>query len=148
MYVDPDYKKNFIEFPDEYGNIKLYIATTYSYDTIKKYNISTIHRCSHNKCISYICTTESECLYNKCIDNICVYNDKSSVVHCDNIYNFSPIFGSSSYMYCGKSYDDICKSNKECSSKECLEGFCTIQTDGPYDNQSITIGLTNTILWM
>jgi len=147
IYVDNTYDKNFIEFPDEYGNINLYITKTLSYNTIKYNNISTVASCNSNKCVLYSCTANSECLSNKCFNNFCVFNDETPIVHCDDIYKFS-IFGKSSYMHCGKAYQDTCKNNNECSSKKCLDGFCDMQIEGPSDTDSLSPSISLIIIFI
>jgi len=145
--VDNKYNKNFIEFPDEYGNINLYITKTLSYNAIKYNNVSTVDTCSSNKCILYSCSANSECLSNKCFNNLCVFNDETPIVHCDDIFKFS-IFGKSSYMHCGKAYQDTCKNNNECSSKKCSDGFCDMQMKGPSDIDSLSHSISLIILFI
>ena len=59
------------------------------------------------------------------INNICIFNEENSYEYCTNVYSYSIIFGKHSYMHCGKEYDDSCKKNKECASKNCLkDGYC------------------------
>jgi len=111
----------FIELPNKNGDIQKYITGTCRIDNINVYD------CPIN------CFKDIECLSNKCYNYNCVFNNETSIDHCDNIYSKSIIFGESSYMYCGKPYNDICKKDNECSSKKCLNGICTKQVKGPSD---------------
>ncbi|OUM57655.1 hypothetical protein PIROE2DRAFT_17294 [Piromyces sp. E2] len=119
----------------ENGNIKQYILETCLYnDKLKKpLKYSDIDKnstfdysslcCSDiisygNISVSLKCNNDSECFSNKCIDNYYVYNEESSIVHCDIIYGYFSIFDYS-YIHCGKGYNEPCTSNSECSSKKC-----------------------------
>ncbi|KAL6612479.1 hypothetical protein U3516DRAFT_901406 [Neocallimastix sp. 'constans'] len=42
-------------------------------------------------------------------------------------------------MHCGKPYGDSCKTNDECSSKECESNTCWIRTGGPSNPESVYI---------
>jgi len=137
---DCEYKKHYIEFPDNNGNIVPYIVKTYSYDIIKakKYSDKACKLFENNieYCIYYTCNSNLECLSNKCIDNHCVFNEETPIVHCDDIYTPPFLFKSKgSYMYCGKAYKDTCKDNNECSSKICKNNTCDMQIVGPIEGQ-------------
>jgi len=132
--VDNKYRKPFIEFPDENGNIKLYITTTLSNNTVKSYNNFPAQSILNNNVyISDNCTNDSQCLSNKCIDNCCIFNDKVPIVHCDNIY----LGYRKSYMYCGKAYLDNCTIDEECSSQICYNETCRMQLHGPSDSDTM-----------
>ncbi|OUM57076.1 hypothetical protein PIROE2DRAFT_18040 [Piromyces sp. E2] len=113
-----EYEKLFIEFPDNNGNILLYISfiKTYPYDYIMLGQYINDICKSHDNieyCAKVTCNNDSQCLSNKCIDNH---------FRCDYIYSndkFSDRIRS--YMHCGKQYLDSCENNDECSSKICLE---------------------------
>jgi len=129
--MDYRYEKPFIEFPDENGNVNLYIMQTLSYKAIESDNNFRNKTCIHNDCVSHNCNDDSQCLYNKCFNNYCIFNDKAPIVHCDSIY----LGYGKSYMYCGKAYEDVCNNDDECSSKICSNGFCNLQMYGPSDNE-------------
>jgi len=59
---------------------------------------------------------------------------KKPIVHCDSIYRG----GQKSYMYCGKTFRDVCKNDDECSSKKCYNHEnCLMQTSGPSDSEGV-----------
>ncbi|ORX83903.1 hypothetical protein BCR32DRAFT_243038 [Anaeromyces robustus] len=121
-FVDNEYTKPFIEFPDENETLLLYNTYTCTYDNAKLNSCPTF-KCIDNVCLSVKCINNSECLSNKCFNNYCVFNDKNPIVHCDNIYENDK----TSFMNCGKPYNDTCKSNEECSSIKCsIHGLCTM----------------------
>ena len=144
--ADNQYNNKFIEFPDENGNIKLYIIYTCTYDNIKLKNCFSGSCAVYNDIeyyISYECNSNSECLSNKCFNNYCVYNDEEPIVHCDNIYIQPSLFKKeSSYIYCGKVAEDTCKINDECSSKKCNNGYCEMQLEGPSDGDGANFGIS------
>jgi len=108
-----DCRNPYIEIPNENGNLTKYITDTCQYNDIKL-----------NKCNSEKCTSDSECLSNKCINNHCVFNDETPIVHCNSIYTSNE----STFMHCGKPYNDNCKFNYECSSMLCNNnGFCSMK---------------------
>jgi len=123
VLVDNEYSKPFIEIPDKNGNILLYNTYTCTYDNAKSNNCSNDKRID-NLCLSVKCTNNSQCLSNECINNYCIFNDEEPIVHCDNIY----IGSESTYMNCGKAYNDTCQFNDDCSSKICRNNICTKQT--------------------
>jgi len=126
--TDYNYNDSIIEIPDENGNKKKYITHTCTYDDIK------IKKCNVLK----NCTIDSECLSNKCFDNRCVFNNETSIIHCDAIYTPSTLFKKkSSYMYCGKPYGETCINNDECSSKKCNMNNFRKQTEGPSDSDGV-----------
>eukprot|EP00833_Pecoramyces_ruminatium_P014520 jgi/Orpsp1_1/1188552/evm.model.d7180000065679.1 len=133
VLVDYEYKKPFIEIPDENGNVTLYNTYTCTYDKAKSGNcISTIY--IGDLSLSVECTADSQCLSNKCIDNYCVFNDETPIVHCDDIYTGKR----NSYMHCGKPYHEPCKTDDECSSKKCsTDGTCSMQREGPSESINI-----------
>ncbi|OUM56997.1 hypothetical protein PIROE2DRAFT_18158, partial [Piromyces sp. E2] len=124
VYTYYDYRDSIIEIPDENGNMIKYITDTRTYDYINSLDSACIEKC--NK--------DSQCLSNKCYHNCCMFNDETPVVHCDDIY-IPPYFfrERSSYMHCGKAYLDTCKTNEECSSKDCYDGICRMQKKGPHE---------------
>jgi len=44
-------------------------------------------------------------------------------------------------MYCGKAYGDICNNNDECSSKQCNNGYCSMQTYGPNESEGLGLAI-------
>ena len=150
----------FVEIPDEKGNIKRYISKSYTLDDLKSRKYSRRIRYKFNNCTSltdadnkncftgiyiyYTCTSDSQCLTNKCIDHICIFNEENPIEFCTDIYKYFPILLipiSYSYMHCGKSIGEFCKTNNECGSKRCFDGFC-----GPAREPSETDGLIEFIL--
>jgi len=116
--------KPYIEFPDEKENIRTYIL----YSCIYNNKLNKTENCekildNNDNNISVICKTDSECFFNKCIDNNCVFNKESPIYHCDIIYKYFAIF-EHSYVHCGKTYNDVCTNNNECSSNKCQKGIC------------------------
>jgi len=101
-----------------------YITHTCRYEEIESKECKSSASCNNNL----------ECLSNKCFNNYCVFNEETPIVHCDDIY--SNILFKSSYMHCGKPYNDVCSSNDECSSKQCIHGTYDIQENGPSDSES------------
>jgi len=129
VLTDYNYANNYIEFPDKNGNLIKYISETCSYNVIESDNCYTIN-----------CKNDNDCLYNKCYKNHCMFNNETDIIHCDDIYIKPTILkNKSSYMYCGKAYGDICKNNNECSSKQCKNNYCLMQTNGPSDSEGIGI---------
>ncbi|KAG4087571.1 hypothetical protein H8356DRAFT_1370592 [Neocallimastix lanati (nom. inval.)] len=74
------YARNYINLPDENGNISTYISYICNQSCISGYNYSETHY------ISYKCTNNSDCLYNKCVNNFCTFDNESSIEYCNNIY--------------------------------------------------------------
>jgi len=127
--VDHNNLPEFIEIPDERGNIRRYINRSFSYkDVVLRNNANSFcafYNTKNNRCqisISYKCTTDSQCLTNKCFNNYCVFNKETPTEFCTDIYSFSMIFGKRSYMHCGKAIYDICNNDEMCGSKNCMEG--------------------------
>jgi len=127
----------YIEFPDENGNVKLYILESCIYDDKSKELIDCLggYIIGDYDRVSVKCTKDSECLYNKCIDNHCVFNEDSPIVHCDIIYRFFAFY-EKSYVHCGKTYGDKCEKDNECSSKAChdLDKKCGSCIETPSDS--------------
>ncbi|KAL6622100.1 hypothetical protein U3516DRAFT_744685 [Neocallimastix sp. 'constans'] len=90
-------------------------------DNLIKYTIDTCryNEIKLNKYNSKKCATNSECLSNKCINNFCVFNEETPIVHCESVFNG---YGST-FIYCGKPYNDICEFNNDCSSKICSSRY-------------------------
>ncbi|ORX49672.1 hypothetical protein BCR36DRAFT_412649 [Piromyces finnis] len=116
----------FVEIPNENGNIKRYISKSFTYNELKYIfymnGICVSYNTKKKKCqvsLFYKCTSDSQCLTNKCIDGLCIFNEENPTEFCTSIYKFSIIFGRHSYMHCGKAISDICKTDKECGSKSC-----------------------------
>ena len=118
---------DFIEF-QENNEIKRYIIKSCIYDD-KLNNIidcNNYHMLDMNNETNYIdlnCKNDSECFYNKCIDNYCVYNEDPSITHCDYVHKGFAMF-QYTFVHCGKTYDDICKHDNECSSYSCNNKRC------------------------
>jgi len=69
-----------------------------------------------------------------------MFNNETEIIHCDDIYIKPTILkNKSSYMYCGKACGDIWKNNDECSSKQCKNNYCLMQTNGPNDSEGMGI---------
>ena len=126
----------YVEIPDDKGNIKGYISDSYSYEDLKLGNYRNIISL-YSGIFIYKCTSDSQCLTNKCINGFCIYNKENPTEFCTYIYSHT-FFSSHSYMHCGKLEGDICKTNKECASVKCsLYGFCKAPPKGPSDNDGI-----------
>ncbi|KAL6632291.1 hypothetical protein LY90DRAFT_521736 [Neocallimastix californiae] len=135
--VDRDRFNQFLEIPDEKGNINRYISRSIAYEDLKirKYPISK--RAGHNIVISFKCASDSQCLTNKCIDGYCIFNEENPVEFCTNIYINLFIF-KYLYMHCGKAMFDICKKNSECASKNCINrSYCGFPSEEPSDSDDI-----------
>ena len=101
----------------------------YTYEKIK------IDKCQHASC-----ENDYECLSNKCFNKYRVFNDENPIVRCDSYYKQTSLISiRGSYMHCGKPYGDSCKTNDECSSKECESNTCWIRTGGPSNPESVYI---------
>ena len=116
--VDRSINKYFMEFPSINNNTTTYIVYTCTYDNIE------FNRCYNdtyigNEKYSLKCNNDLECLSNECYKNHCMFNDKTPIVHCDDIYSNKWYLRPSSYMHCGKPPGDICIENDECSSMSC-----------------------------
>jgi len=128
---DYNYSNDYIYFPEKDGNMKEYIVDICTKETL-------------GNCITK-CTKDIECFSNKCYKNYCIFNNETklhttSIVHCDDIYITPNLFRSrSSYMYCGKAYLDTCVNNDECSSKQCKNNYCLMQTNGPNESEGMII---------
>lgn len=75
-------------------------------------------------CSSKNCTADTECLSNKCFKGHCAFNEANPIVQCQEVRTihrgliFSDTKG---YKYqCGLPQGDKCKSNKDCSSYNCV----------------------------
>jgi len=148
---DYEYQKTYIEFPDNNNNVVPYIVKTFSYDIIKakKYSDKSCKIFENNieYCVYHTCNSDIECLSNKCLDNHCVFNEETPIIHCDDIYKPPFLFKSrSSYIYCGKAFQDTCKNNNECSSKLCTNNTCGMQLDGPSDSEGFRDTLISEII--
>ncbi|KAL6610876.1 hypothetical protein U3516DRAFT_782681 [Neocallimastix sp. 'constans'] len=105
--------------------------------TNEEYDNKKFDSCNYHVLISFKCTSDSQCLTNKCIDGYCMFNKENLTEFCTYIYSHS-IFGSHSYIHCGKLNVDICKTNKECVSVKCLRnGYCYVPPDGPSDTDGL-----------
>lgn len=141
--VDNIYSKNFIEFPNDNGDIELFILNTYKNSTTEYTNpVDNKKLYNENNILGHIyftCKTDLQCLSNKCINNHCIFNEKEPIIHCDNIYSFNVIFNKRKYyMYCGKPLYEPCNDNDECSSKKCNAiGLCSKQQEGPDYNEEL-----------
>jgi len=159
--VDRHNLPEFVEIPDEKGNIKRYISKSYNYNDLKLsksvyinfnkciYDIGQLNNQKNYKCysgayISFKCTSDSQCLTNKCIDGVCIFNEENPIEFCTDIYRYSLIFGGYSYMYCGKTIHDTCNNNKECGSKNCLKNNTCGKPREPSEND----GLREIIIFM
>ncbi|KAG4092228.1 hypothetical protein H8356DRAFT_1082390 [Neocallimastix lanati (nom. inval.)] len=120
------YNDNFIDIPDENGNITKYNVGTCTQDYIDT-----------DDCNGSECSEDSECLSNKCYKNHCIFYDETPIVHCSNIYKRRWFLDPTVYMYCGKAPDDTCNEDNECSSKHCANNTCQSQTDGPSDSDGV-----------
>lgn len=99
ILVDVDYNNSIIEFPNKNGGLIKYIIKTCRSDNINNYDCPII------------CYNNSECLSNsKCYNHHCIFNNETSIDHCDNIYSNFIMFGKSSHIYCSKPYNNICKN--------------------------------------
>jgi len=131
--VDRDLMPEFIEFPDEKGNIKLYISNSYTYNDLKlnEYLKGICHSYDNkNKicrvAISFTCTSDLQCLTNKCFNNICIFNEENPIDFCADIYSYFLFYGAHTYMHCGKAIGEMCKTDEECGSNRCLKnGECS-----------------------
>ncbi|OUM57253.1 hypothetical protein PIROE2DRAFT_17817 [Piromyces sp. E2] len=108
----------FIEFPDENGNLKIYIFETCGYEEPETFWYCSYNHKYNETSYRLKCYNDSDCLYNKCINHHCVYNDESPATHCDTIYKYFAMF-ERSYIHCGKDYEELCENNDECSSESC-----------------------------
>jgi len=141
--VDREALGQFVEIPDENGNMKIYISKSYRYDQLKSTELSYKISGGHDIIISYKCTSDSQCLTNKCIDGFCIFNEENPTEFCADIYINLLIFRYS-YMHCGKAIGDICKKDKDCGSKHCglitdlktwkVENYCGMPPEGPSDS--------------
>jgi len=123
---DYNYSNDYIYFPEKDGNMKEYIVDICTKETL-------------GNCITK-CTKDIECFSNKCYKNYCIFNNETNIVHCDDIYIIPNLFRfRSSYMYCGKAYLDTCVNNDECSSKQCKNNYCLMQTNGPNESEGMII---------
>ncbi|ORX51030.1 hypothetical protein BCR36DRAFT_397246 [Piromyces finnis] len=146
--VNTNFLKQFVEIPDDKGNIKRYISSACTYQKLK------LNECSNRICvsynnekeeckifISYKCNSDSQCLTNKCIDGMCIYNEENPTEFCTDVY-INSIFGRRSYRHCGKAIGDVCKRKRECASKECLKylgySYCGIPSR-PSDSDFVTV---------
>jgi len=129
VLTDYNYANDYIEFPDNNGNLIKYISNTCSYNNIETDN-----------CYSINCNNDKDCLSNKCYKSHCMFNNETEIIHCDDIYIKPTILKSkSSYMHCGKAYGDTCKYDDECSSKQCENNYCLMQKNGPSDSEGMGI---------
>jgi len=134
----------FIEFLEN-NKIKRYILNTCIYDENNNkirnckniYNLSSINDTHH---VDLSCTKDSDYLYNKCINNYCVFSEDSSVTHCDYVHKGFAMF-QRTYFHCGKTYNDVCEYNNECSSASCSNNLCCddyyVPSDSTYLEQQI-----------
>jgi len=81
----------------------------------------------------------------KCIDNNCVFNIESLIYHCDIIYKYYDIF-EHSYIHCGKTFNDLCINNNECSSNKCKKGICNAYNIKRLDESNHLTKIMETII--
>jgi len=125
-----NYINSYIEIPDKKDNLIKYITDTCNYDDI------IINKCH------YItkCNSDNECLSNKCYKNHCMFNNETQIIRCDNIYMGPTLFNErSSYMHCGKPFNEKCNNNNECSSKKCVNSYCNQQNNGPNESEGMIV---------
>ncbi|KAG4098659.1 hypothetical protein H8356DRAFT_1308180 [Neocallimastix lanati (nom. inval.)] len=103
-----------VESDYEYSND--YIEILNKNGNITKHNCNTCIPMKKLKLINV------NMLVVKMIMNVCRINVLTNIV--------------GSYMHCGKPYGDSCKTNDECSSKECESNTCWIRTGGPSNPES------------
>ncbi|ORX78125.1 hypothetical protein BCR32DRAFT_282587 [Anaeromyces robustus] len=116
----------FMEFPEN-NKTKRYIHNHCIYDDKNNKIINCenyIGGYNNDYIIDLSCTNDSECFYNKCIDNYCVFNEEPSSTHCDYVHKGFAMF-QYTFLHCGKTYEDRCKHNYECSSYSCYKGICS-----------------------
>eukprot|EP00833_Pecoramyces_ruminatium_P003194 jgi/Orpsp1_1/1177226/evm.model.c7180000060614.1 len=127
----------FVEFPEN-NEFKRYIINYCIYDD--KYN--KVIDCNNHKIfklenetvyLDLTCTKDSECFYDKCIDGYCVFNENSLSTHCNYVHKEFTIFQSTSF-HCGKTYNDACKFDFECSSDSCSGFKCDYNHYVPSDH--------------
>jgi len=112
-------------------------------------NNQLYENCYTDLYISYKCTSDSQCLTNKCINGFCIYNKENPTEFCTYIYSISVFYGRHSYMHCGRMPMDVCKTNKECASKECTKyGYCERLPDGPSEADNHTLAVKLFILFI
>ncbi|ORX82918.1 hypothetical protein BCR32DRAFT_292309 [Anaeromyces robustus] len=132
VYTGKEDIASYIKFKDKNGNLKNYIAATcpYTYNITRCYGdeYKLINSDDYVYC-SYKCTKDSDCLYNKCINNVCVYNEKSSIIHCEEIYTRVYKYFDHTYVHCGKPNHEFCSSNEECSSEKCKPRYTICATE-------------------
>jgi len=156
--IDREYMKSFVEIPDKNKNIKRYIRRSFNYNNIKlhklpNYSIDNVYNCtdeernnqnsdscSYYALISFECISDSQCLTNKCIDGYCIYNEENPTEFCTYIYRHL-FYYSYSYIHCGKLTGDYCKTNEECASVKCSDGYCDSPPPGPSDSDGLKEGL-------
>jgi len=135
--VNINHLPEYIEIPDEKGNIKSYISKSYTYEYLKLGGYYDIVTLGFDDSFSCECTSNSQCLTNKCIDRLCIFNDENPIEFCTDIYINLAMF-SYSYIYCGKTIGDTCKKNKEYESKNCRkDNICGLPPSGPYEGSFI-----------
>ncbi|ORX75511.1 hypothetical protein BCR32DRAFT_296849 [Anaeromyces robustus] len=98
---------NTIEIPNKEGK-----KITYITDTCSPLDISL------GLCFSKSCTSDSQCLSNKCMEGHCSFNEDNPIVHCQYVRKST---NHKLYqMRCGLPRGAKCKSNKDCSSRQCV----------------------------
>ncbi|OUM63445.1 hypothetical protein PIROE2DRAFT_9988 [Piromyces sp. E2] len=103
----------FVEFPDEYGNMKSYIADVCKPD---------------KECNTVQCQSNSDCLSNKCMNNYCVSNDLIKIEKCEDLFErLEYVHSSRTYMHCGNGEGYACGNDPECSSYKCRTNICRLQ---------------------
>jgi len=129
----------YVNFPNEKGNIKPYIASSciYKNNKIECLDGQEFKDDITNKTVycSYRCSKDSDCLHNKCIfinpkDQLqinntslvgyCAFNNNSPITQCESIYK-SYFFGlfDDFHIHCGKLPYENCTTSEECSSEVC-----------------------------
>lgn len=125
--------KPYINFRVKNGNYKTYISKTcaYTYNLTNCYGDEyKIFDSDESIYCSFKCTKDSDCLYNKCINNVCVYNEESSIIHCEEIYNIKHKYFEDIHTHCGKPHFENCTTDEECSSETCIS-YCSINNNQP-----------------
>jgi len=122
--IRKDGNNSTVEFPDENGKMKSYIADVcvfnYSSMTSMAYEID----CSQ----APECKSDSDCLSNKCEKNHCVRNDDIKIEKCQDTFHYHTLtFSSSIDMTCGKPDGYSCKSDGDCASSICDNNVCRFQ---------------------
>ena len=144
-------ERPYINFKDENGIFKTYIVNIcpYTYNLTNCYGDEyKLDNNDESIYCSFKCTKDSDCLYNKCINNVCVYNEESSIIHCEEIYDIKYKYFDDIHTHCGKPHFENCTTGEECSSEYCEISNCSLNYREPIHRDYTIYKILATLIFL